>query len=133
MALHRRGEEGRRRQGVPRARSSTNLRTNIVGFGGFGSSIVLILRGGILMSIGDFPESLSQAIIVGIMLVWRLGVVYFSVRILWRFAETNVFVQENGPTSIAEICGDGEPAPKLFRKNSSTYIHMILLYICMCT
>ena len=42
---------------------------------GFGSSIILILRGGILMSVGDFPESLSQAIlVVGIMLVGRLGV-----------------------------------------------------------
>ena len=30
-------------------------------FRGFDSSIILILRGGILMSIGIFPESLSQA------------------------------------------------------------------------
>ena len=30
--------------------------------------------GGTLMCIGDFPESLSQAILVGIMLVGRLGV-----------------------------------------------------------
>ena len=36
--------------------------------------MTLIIRGGILMSIGDFPESLSQAILVGIMLVGRLGV-----------------------------------------------------------
>ena len=43
-------------------------------FGGFDSNIILILRGGILMSIGDFPESLSQAILVGIILVGRLGV-----------------------------------------------------------
>ena len=41
---------------------------------GLDSSIILILRGGILMSIGDFPESLSQSILVGIMLVGRLGV-----------------------------------------------------------
>ena len=40
-------------------------------FRGFESSI--ILRGEILMSIGDFPESLSQAILVGIILVGRLG------------------------------------------------------------
>ena len=45
-----------------------------MGFGGFDSSIVLILRGGILMSIGNFPESLSQAMLVGIMLVGKLGV-----------------------------------------------------------
>ena len=35
--------------------------TNIVDFRGFDSSIILIYRGGILMSIGDVLESLSQA------------------------------------------------------------------------
>ena len=50
-----------------------NLPTNIVDFRGFDSSIVLIQRGGILMSIGNLPESLSQAMLVGIMLVGRLG------------------------------------------------------------
>ena len=53
---------------------TANLRTKILDFGGFVSSIVSILRGGILMSTGDFPESLSQAILVGVMLVGRLGV-----------------------------------------------------------
>ena len=52
-----------------------NLHANIMGFGGFDSSIILILRGGVLMCIGDFLESLNQAILVGIMLVGRLGVV----------------------------------------------------------
>ena len=51
-----------------------NLPTNIVDFRGVDSSTILILRGGILMSIGDFPESLSQAMLVGTMLVGRLGV-----------------------------------------------------------
>ena len=41
-------------------------------FGGFDSSIILALRGG--MSMGNFPESLSQAILAGIMLVGILGV-----------------------------------------------------------
>ena len=45
------------------------LPTNIVGFRGFDSSIILIKRGGILRPIGDFPESLTQAILVGVMLV----------------------------------------------------------------
>ena len=45
-----------------------------MGFGGFDSSIILIQRGGILMSLGDFPESLSQAMLVGVMLLGRLGV-----------------------------------------------------------
>ena len=53
---------------------AANLPTNIVDFGGFASSIMLCLRGGILMSIGDFPEDSSQAMLVGIMSVGRLGV-----------------------------------------------------------
>ena len=48
-----------------------NPPTNIVGFE---SSIIFIIRGAILMSIGDFLESLSQAMLVGIMLVGRLCV-----------------------------------------------------------
>ena len=52
---------------------TANLPTNIVDFRAFDSSTILILRGGILRSIGNFPESLSQAILVGIRLVGRLG------------------------------------------------------------
>ena len=48
--------------------------TKSLDFRGFDSSRLLILRGGILMSIGDFPESLSQAMLVGVMLVGGLGV-----------------------------------------------------------
>ena len=48
--------------------------TNIVDFRGFDSSAILIWRGGIPRSIGDFLESLSQAMLVGVMLVGRLGV-----------------------------------------------------------
>ena len=54
--------------------TTANLPAKIVDFRGFDSSIILILRGGILMSIGEFPESLSQRILVGISLVGRLGV-----------------------------------------------------------
>ena len=55
-----------------------NLPTHIVDFGGFDSSIMLILRGGIPRPIGDFPESLSRAMLVGttsvgIMSVGRSG------------------------------------------------------------
>ena len=49
-------------------------------FRGFDSSVILILRGGILTSIGDFPESLSQAILVGTMLVGKLDVC----QVWWR-------------------------------------------------
>ena len=62
------GEEGQRQKmGVE------NLRTKILDSRGFVSSRILILRGGILRSIGNFPESFSQAILVGRFLVWRLG------------------------------------------------------------
>ena len=49
------------------------LPTNIVDFRGLDSSIILILRGVILMPIEDSPESLSQAMLVGIMLVGKPG------------------------------------------------------------
>ena len=39
-----------------RKQSTPNFPTNIVDFGGSDSSIILIYRGGILMSIGKFPE-----------------------------------------------------------------------------
>ena len=56
------------------AEDAANLRTKILDFRGFGSSVVLSLRGGVLMSIGNFPESLSQQILVAMLLVGRLGV-----------------------------------------------------------
>ena len=54
--------------------TTPNLRTNIRNVRGFYSSIILILRGGIPRPIGNFLESLSQVILVGIMLVGRLGI-----------------------------------------------------------
>ena len=53
---------------------TANLRTNIVDSRGFDWRIILILRDGIPRPKGDFPEVLSQAILVGLMLVGRLGV-----------------------------------------------------------
>ena len=44
-------------------------------FRGFDSSRILILRGGILMSIGNLPEISSQQILAGITLGGRCGVV----------------------------------------------------------
>ena len=49
-----------------------HLSTNIVDFRGFDSSIISIYRGGIPRPIGDFLESLTQAMLVGVMLVGRL-------------------------------------------------------------
>ena len=55
-------------------RRTPNLPTNIVDFRGFDSSTILILKGGTLRPIGDFPEVLTRAMLVGTMLVGRLGV-----------------------------------------------------------
>ena len=54
--------------------STANLRTKILDFRGFGSSRIVILRVEIPRPIGSLPESLSQAILAGIILVGRLGV-----------------------------------------------------------
>ena len=51
-----------------------NILTKILEFRGFDSSIILISRGRIIKSIGNFPEGLNQRILVGITLVGRLGV-----------------------------------------------------------
>ena len=51
--------------------TTANLRTHIMDFRGFDSNVILILRGGIPGPLGDFLESLSQAILVGIILVGR--------------------------------------------------------------
>ena len=50
------------------------LRVKILDFRGFDSSNILILRGNIIMSVGSFLESLSQGILVGMILVGRWGV-----------------------------------------------------------
>ena len=54
---------------------TANLRTKILDFRGLDSSIILSVSGGILRSIGNSPDMLSQRILVGIILVGRLGVV----------------------------------------------------------
>ena len=53
---------------------TVNLRSEIMDFRVFDSSIILSLRGGTPRPKGDFPESSSQVSLVGIMLVGRLGV-----------------------------------------------------------
>ena len=54
--------------------SAANVRTKILDFRGFDSSIILHIRGGFLMPIGNFMENSSQQISVGIVLVGRLGI-----------------------------------------------------------
>ena len=54
---------------------TANLRAKILDFRGFASSRILSSRGGILLSIGKFPESLSQRlrILAARILAGRLG------------------------------------------------------------
>ena len=59
---------------------TANHCTKILDFRGFDSSIILIVRGGILMSKGNLPQSLSQQILAGRILVGRLGVVRPKIR-----------------------------------------------------
>ena len=58
----------------PETRNKANLRTKILDLSGFDSSGILGSRGGIPRPIVDIPESLSQAISVGMILVGKLGV-----------------------------------------------------------
>ena len=80
---------------------AANLCTQILDFRGLDSSIILILtlRGLILMSKGDFPESLSQAILVGIILVGRLGI---------RLAPAR---EVHGQTGVEGNVSNGCPVP----------------------
>ena len=64
-ALGARGGEAPRARAPLQATATPNLPISIVDFRGFDSSVILILRGGITRSIGDFPESLTQAMLVG--------------------------------------------------------------------
>ena len=50
-----------------------NLLTKIMDFRGFDSSRVLVLWGGVLMSMGNSPEMLSRRLLVGKVLVGRLA------------------------------------------------------------
>ena len=56
--------------------ATANLPTQILDFTGCDSkqNIHLKLRGGVLMSIWNFAKSLSQAVLAGIISVWRLDV-----------------------------------------------------------
>ena len=65
---------------------TANLRTNILDFSGFDSSIMSISRASIFRPTGDLPESLCQAMLVGINLVGRLGVsVLANERLGWHY------------------------------------------------
>ena len=58
---------------------AANLCAKILDLGGFDSSIIFILRGGIPRPIGNFPDILSPQILVGRFIVARLGVLRTAV------------------------------------------------------
>ena len=78
-----------------------NLPTNIVGFRGFDSSIFLNSRGGIPRPIGNLLESLSQAMLVGVMSVGRLA--YRKACSRWE-AKLDGFPTGSGQTGSSQKC-----------------------------
>ena len=76
---------------------TANLRAKILDFGGFDSSRIFSLRGGILMSIGNSPEVSSQRILVGMILVGRLGIVRLGI------------VRELNPSRFLYLSGEIPP------------------------
>ena len=66
--------------------------TKNLDFGGFHSGRILILRGGILMSMGSFPEELSQHILVGIIFVLLLILVLLLL-LLWLLLPCNILLR----------------------------------------
>ena len=55
------------------AELTANFRTKILDIRGSASSRILVLRGGIIMPVGNLLESSSQRILAGIVLVGRSG------------------------------------------------------------
>ena len=91
------GQTPRSRRSKVTSVPTANLRTEILDFRGFDPSRILILRGGTLMSIGNFPESLRRAIFVGIILVGRLGLpeplyTYIYIYIMYTHVCTHIYI-----------------------------------------
>ena len=74
-------------------------------FRGFDSSIVLILRGGNLMSTENFLESLSQQILVRIILVvGRLGVLHMLNQLLLCQTNQSESGARSGGGTVIGVC-----------------------------
>ena len=74
---------------------AANLRTKILDSGGFDSSIISVVRGGIPRPIGEFLEMLGQRVSVGITLVGRLGA--------WSFAAPNKATKNDNNACLTYI------------------------------
>ena len=88
-----------------------NLPTNIVGFGWFASSVILNVRGGIPRPIGNFLESLSRAILLGIMLVGRLCVWCHTYNcLIWSSESLSSMKHRSAPKEkCPSVCSCGDP------------------------
>ena len=110
---------------------TANLRAKILDFRGFDSSRILILRGGILMSIGNVPESLSQRILVGIILVGRLGVMIVLAEVTTNGHEaTSLTIPKRWPARSPTAVSKRSPA-KDGHITTIYYIYNIYIYICI--
>ena len=106
---------------------TANLRAKILDFRGFDSSRIVILRGGILMSIGNFPESLSQAILAGRFSVGRLGVrAPTPAPAVLRFAMCDW--RPRLPARTGEVYAGQRERGKYYMLMLHVY-----MYICICT
>ena len=85
---------------------TAHLRTKIMDFRGFDSNIILILRGGISRHMGNFPECSGQAILLGRILVGRLGVWSCAScrRPLRAFPNSIVVSREQVAESLLSVC-----------------------------
>ena len=93
-------------------------------FGGFDSSTILNLRGGIPWPIGDLPESLSQAMLVGTMLAGRLGVLFLLVLVCLNGA--------NPPATRAESDDERKTQDQSFAPSRPEACYMrVHMYVCM--
>ena len=100
---------------------TANLRTKILDFRGSDTSMILSLWGGILMSIGDFPESSSQQILVGRFLDWA----YLSL------AARRCSRCPGSSTSRRRACSGPCKASASGDYMIYIYIWYIIVYICM--
>ena len=107
---------------------TADLRTKILDVRGFDSSRLLILRGGIPRPIGNSPESLSQAILVGIILVGTLGVFWSSRQASPELHETDSL----RATARNPIFGPQGPLVWLRHRTSRVRDAIPSVHVCAC-
>ena len=134
--------ENRPQAVLPPKPRTANLRTKTLDCRGLDSSRIWILRGGIPRSVGNFPETPSQRILAGIILVGRLGVhprLYIYIYIYIIHLSLSIYIYTHIHTCV---CLLGRPLPGLLvpgpvlrvaaldlGRNKQTSILYIYIYI----